>query len=213
MKRQTMNRCFRPRLLLGVMASLCSISAHAEQDAHAPGAANAADRDGTELPARVELGLGLRFMPIGWFDMNDVANRDFRAYPALGFAPFVDYRVSRYFSAGFSPEVTLNVIPNRSDYHRGDMLTPAVRLQARYPGWGWIEPYAIATGGYSIIWRSDASSASGPVAGGALGLRLSFARRHAAFAELGYQKGFQRVDGQAYGPSYLLTGAGWQVGF
>jgi hypothetical protein len=116
-------------------------------------------------------------------------------------------------SVGASPEVTLNVIPNRSDYHAGHMLTLVVRLQARYSDWGRIEPYAIATGGYSIIWRADASTASGPALAGTLGLRLRFARRHAVFAELSYQKGFQRADGQAYGPSYLIMGAGWQLGF
>ena len=196
----------RQGVLLGLLTLLYPTVTHAQQGVQAPGVVNEADG------ARSETGIALRFMPIGWFDMDDVANRDFRAYPALGFALFLDHRLHRYFSVGVSPEVTLNVIPNRSDYSNGRMATLAARLQAQYPG-RVIEPYAIATGGYSLIWRVGTSRASGPVVGATLGLRLRFAKQHAVFGELGYQKGFQRVDGGAYGPSYLITGAGWQVGF
>jgi hypothetical protein len=159
-----------------------------------------------------EAGLGLRFMPIGWFEMPDFANRSFRAYPALGFAPFVDYRLNRYLSVGLSPEVTLNVIPNRSDYRVGEMLLVDARLQVRYPSQGRFEPYAIATGGYSVIWRADEGSANGPAIGGTLGLRAKFASRHAVFAEVSYQRGFQTADGGPYRPSYIITSAGWQMG-
>jgi hypothetical protein len=152
-------------------------------------------------------------MPIGWFDLEDGAHRNgFRAYPALGFAPFIDYRLHRYVSLGFSPEITLNVIPNRSDYHVGEMLLGNARLQVRYPNRSRFEPYAVLASGYSVICRSGADAASGPVAGGALGLRARVAGWHAIFTELTYQKGFQTVDGGAYGPSYLIIGAGWQVG-
>ena len=178
------------------------------------GAANGHAQGQTELSSsRVDVGLGLRFMPVGWFDLQDGAHRSgFRAYPALGFAPFVDYRLHRYVSLGFSPEVTLNVIPNRSDYVVGEMLLGNARVQVRYPNRSRFEPYAILTGGYSVIWRSGDDAASGPVAGGALGLRARVAGTHAIFAELTYQKGFQTLDGGAYGPSYLIIGAGWQVG-
>jgi hypothetical protein len=152
-------------------------------------------------------------MPVGWFEMPDFANRSFRAYPALGFSPFIDYRLNRYFSVGLSPEITLNVIPNRSDYHVGEMLLLDARLQVRYPSEGRFEPYAIATGGYSVIWRADTSSASGPAVGGTFGLRVKFAGGHAVFAEVSYQKGFQTADGGAYRPSYVIISAGWQVGF
>lgn len=161
----------------------------------------------------VEIGLGLRFMPIGWFDLEDGAHRsEFRAYPALGFAPFIDYRLQRYLSLGLAPEITLNVIPNRSDYRVGEMLVGNVRLQVRYPNRSILEPYAVLSGGYSVIWRSEADAAWGPVAGGVLGLRTKVAGAHAIFGELSYQKGFQALNGGAYGPSYLIIGAGWQVG-
>jgi hypothetical protein len=207
-----MNRYLRPNVFSLIVALLWVADAHADQGEQATGVANDAASDAAYLPGQFETGLGLRFMPVGWFDMYDVANRDFRAYPALGFAPFLDYRLGRYFAVGISPELTLNVVPNRSDYHGGEMLTFAARLQGRYPVQEHIEPYAIATAGYSVIWRADTSAASGPAVGGSLGLRLRFAKRHAVFAELSYQRGFQRVDGQAYSPSYLITGAGWQVG-
>ena len=196
----------RQGAFLGLLTFLCPTVARAQPGEQTQGIPKESDG------ARFETGIALRFMPVGWFDMSDVANRDFRAYPALGFALFIDHRLHRYFSVGISPEVTLNVIPNRSDYSNGRMLTLAGRLQTQYPG-RVIEPYAIATGGYSLIWRVGTSRASGPAVGATLGLRLRFARRHAVFGELGYQKGFQRVDGGAYGPSYLITGAGWQVGF
>jgi len=206
-----MNRYLWPGVILCVLSSLCGFAAKGDEDPE--GSTNAIANDAPDLSDRFEAGLGLRFMPIGWLDMPDVANRSFRAYPALGFAPFVDYRLSRFFSVGISPEVTLNVVPNRSGYHGGEMLVLDARLSARYPYQGLIEPYAIVTGGYSVIWRNEASAASGPAVGATLGLRLKFAQRHAVFAELGYQRGFQRVEGQAYSPSYLIMGAGWQVEF
>ena len=171
-------------------------------------------QDGSSEPTyRLDIGLGLRFMPIGWFDLADGARRTgFRAYPAFGGAPFVDYRLGRYVSVGVSPELTLNVIPNRSDYYVGTMLAGDARIQLRYPTQTRFEPYAMATCGYSVIWRADASSAKGPVVGGAVGSRLQLSSRHSVFLEAAYQKGFQRVDGGDYGPSYVIVSAGWQVG-
>jgi len=202
-----MSRMVHFGALLGLFTCLSPAVALAQQAENAPPAV-------THGPAgaRFETGIALRFMPVGWFDLYDVAKRNFRAYPALGFALFLDHRLHRFFSVGISPEATWNVIPNRAFYQVGHMLTVVARLQTHYPG-RLVEPYAIATGGYSIIWRDAASRAAGPVLGAIGGMRLRFAKRHALFGELGYQKGFQRVDGRAYGPSYLLTGAGWQIGF
>ena len=158
--------------------------------------------------------MALRFMPVGWFDLADASKRTgFRAYPALGIAPFIDYRVHRYFSIGFSPEITLNVIPNRSDYYAGKMLVADARLQAHYANQSHLEPYGIVTGGYSVIWRAGAGSAKGPTVGGMIGCRVKIGQRHAIFGEVGYQKGFQTADGGAYGPSYVITSAGRQVAF
>jgi hypothetical protein len=204
-------RYCRSSILVCMVAALwgSSVRAGGDQDravTNEPGATV------PDLPIHVETGLVLRFMPIGWFNLADTANRDFRAYPALGFAPFVDFGLSRYFSVGISPGITLNVFSNRAMTPGGHMLTVDARLQARYPSEK-IEPYAIVTGGYSIIWRNDVGPAFGPAVGATLGLRLRFAKRHAGFAELGYQRGFQRSDGDAYSPSYLIAGAGWQVGF
>jgi hypothetical protein len=172
--------------------------------------------EGVDLSStrRIETGIGLRFMPVGWFDLADPSNRHgFRAYPALGIAPFVDYRVHRYFSIGFSPEITLNVIPNREGYHGGQMFVADARLQARYPNQSHFEPYGLATGGYSVIWWPGSGSAQGPTVGGMIGCRVKLGQRHAIFGEVGYQKGFQTEDGGAYGPSYLITSVGWQVAF
>jgi hypothetical protein len=211
-KGEIVNSYLRPGIFFGAFVLLYVPVAHAEQDEHPADATDTALNHSPDSLNRIDIGLGLRFMPTGWFDMPDVSQRSFKAYPALGFAPFVDFRLSRYFSVGISPEVTLNVIPNRSDYAVGHMVTFDTRVQARYPSKGRIEPYAIMTGGYSAIWRNGAASAFGPAVGAALGLRLKFVR-HAVFAELAYQRGFQRVDGHAYGPSYLITSLGWQIGF
>jgi hypothetical protein len=214
-----MNRCLRIAASIGVASSLCvAVGAAEAVGATATAESNPTAAIGPSAPARFEAGIALRFMPIGWFDLYDAFNRDFRAYPALGLAPFLDFRIGRYITVGLSPELTLIVIPNRQDYLVGHMLAAMARLQIRYPEWGRFEPDAIASGGYSVIWRtsgraSNTNSATGPLAGGTVGVRLKFARRQGVFAELGYQKGFQRLDGQAYGPSYLITGAGWQVGF
>jgi hypothetical protein len=52
----------------------------------------------------------------------------FRAYPALGVAPFLDHRLTSMFSVGFSPEVTLSVVPNRNDYVVGTQMPEATIL-------------------------------------------------------------------------------------
>jgi hypothetical protein len=198
-----------PWMLVGLLASP-GASADGQSIPNPPA-------DGATRPLRaairIETGIGLQFMPIGWFDLWDVAGRDFRAYPALGFVPFVDYWVTRYAAVGLSPDVTLNVIPNRAMESVGKMLTIEGRLQCRYPSDGALEPYVLLKPGYSVIWRTDANLASGFALGATLGLRLRFARRHGVFAELGYQRGFQRENGRAWAPSYLITSAGWQVGF
>jgi len=190
-----------PACLVGLMSIGQARHSHAEEVAPAS-------------TRRIETGIALRFMPVGWFDLADASNRHgFRAYPALGIAPFVDYRIHRYFSVGFSPEITLNVIPNRSDYVVGKMFVADARLQARYPNQSRFEPYGIVTGGYSVIWRDGIGSAEGPTVGGTVGCRVKLGQRHAIFGEIGYQKGFQTADGGAYGPSYLITSVGWQVAF
>jgi hypothetical protein len=161
---------------------------------------------------RLEAGIGLRFMPIGWFDLYDGAGRTgFRAYPALGLAPFVDYRVNPYFSVGVSPELTFNVIPNRSDYVVGEMLVADIRTQVRYPNDSGIEPYAAFNTGYSVIRRSGTDSARGAVLTGGLGARFRVSARQKLFFEVDYQRGFQSIDNEAYAPSYLIVVAGWQT--
>ncbi len=91
-------------------------------------------------------------------------------------------------------------------------LAVDARLQLRYPTQMRFEPYAMLTGGYSIIWRDGASSATGLVSGGALGAGIILSRRHALFFEVAYQRGFQTVEGSDYGPSYLIVTAGWRGG-
>lgn len=192
--------------MLGVLALLCPAATHAQDDGRGPVLDK--DLDGTHF----EAGIALHFMPIGWFELSDTAGRDFRAYPAYGVALFVEHVLHRYFSVGIAPEVTLNVIPNRAAENIASMINLAARVQARYPGHV-TEPYAIVTGGYSLISREASGRAWGPVVGASLGVRLWYTKRRSVFGELGYQKGFQRADGSQYGPSYLIIGAGLQFSF
>lgn len=162
-----------------------------------------------ELP-RIEVGLGARFMPVGWFNLADVADRDFRAFPALGGEAVVDYRVTPVLSIGAGGEITGNVIPNRADYVVGTMYAVDLRLTARYPTLGRFEPYATVTGGYSkISLGATGDSAAGILIGGWVGVRLRLGAMNRLFGQLGYEAGFQTMDGGAYSPSYLVTELGW----
>lgn len=157
-------------------------------------------------------GVGLQFMPVGWFELYDPAGRDFRAYPALGVAAFVDYRLNRYASLGLSPALTLNVIPNRGMDSGGSMVTLKAPLKVLYPT-RTFEPYAVVAPGYSVIRRHDVGDASGPTVEVALGLGYRVRLRHAIFVEIGYQRGFHQARGQPFSPSYVITSIGWQIAF
>ena len=163
---------------------------------------------------RVEVGLTLRFMPTGWFDRS---GRDVGAYPALGAAPFVDYRFNRYASIGFMPEFTLNVIPKVYDYPISAMIAASVRLKLQSPPIGVVAPYILLASGYSWLFGYGGAGlgggAHGLVLGTHVGVRVLLGLRQSILVEVGYLHGFQREGGTAYAPSYLVIAAGWQMSF
>lgn len=168
---------------------------------------------------RFEVGLALRFMPTGWFDWagsDPRAGRDLRAYPALGAAPFVDYRLNRFASIGFMPEFTLNIIPKVEDYPVSTMIAASLRVKLEYPGLRFVVPYALFAPGYSWVFLDEnlgvgGGNAHGFVLGAHGGARIPLGQRHSVFAEFGYLRGFQSEGGNAYAPSYLVIAAGWQA--
>jgi hypothetical protein len=172
-----------------------------------------------ELERRIDMGLVLRFMPTGrfeWTGRATGASSDLRAYPAIGGAPFVDYRLNDYASVGFMPDLTLNVIPKVDFYPVSAILAGSLRLKAQYPGWRFIVPYVLLAPGYSaVIEYGNAGGSSGNAHGFVLsaygGTRIPIVRRHSIIAEAGYMRGFQRSSDRSYSPSYLVLGLGWQV--
>ncbi len=164
---------------------------------------------------RFELGIVGRFMPTGWFDWSKHTPSDLRAYPALGGAPFVDWRLDRAVSIGFMPEVTLNVIPKlATDYPVSTMITGSLRLKAQYPDWRLVIPYVLVAPGYSLLFRyggAPAGDAHGFSLGAYGGLRFPVSKRNAIVAEGGYLQGFQSDGGRAYAPSYLVVALGWEL--
>jgi hypothetical protein len=160
---------------------------------------------------RVELGIGARFMPVGWFELADPAGRSFRAYPALGGAAFADLRLTPVLAVGIATELTANVIPNRADYQVGTLWAAVLRVSARYPTSGRFVPFATVSGGYSKITFPADVSATGALLGGSLGVRVALGTRQGLFGELGYERGFQTQPAGNYAPSYLVTELGWLV--
>jgi hypothetical protein len=169
----------------------------------------------------VDIGIVLRFMPTGWFNWSgraeDPSSR-LRAYPALGGAPYVDFRWSRYASVGFMPELTLNVIPKVEHYPVSALLAGSLRLKLQYPDWHSVVPYLIVAPGYSLIARYESvgagdGSAHGFVAGAYAGLRTQVSSHHALLVEAGYLHGFQKTGGDSYAPAYVVVGLGWQVSY
>jgi hypothetical protein len=178
-----------------------------------------ADVHADEPDRRIDIGLALRFMPTGrfqWTGRAPGASSDLHAYPALGGAPFVDYRLNAYTSIGFMPDLTLNVIPKVDFYPISAILAGSLRLKAQYPGWHFIVPYVLLAPGYSaVIEYGNAGGSSGNAHGFVLsaysGTRIPIVRRHSIVAEAGYMRGFQRSSDRNYSPSYLVLGLGWQV--
>jgi hypothetical protein len=158
---------------------------------------------------RVELGIGARFMPVGWFELADPAGRSFRAYPALGGAAFADLRLTPVLAVGVATELTANVIPNRADYQVGTLWAAVLRVSARYPTSGRFVPFATLSGGYSKITFPADVSATGGLLGAWLGVRVALGTRQGLFGELGYERGFQTQPAGDYAPSYLVTELGW----
>jgi hypothetical protein len=179
-----------------------------------PSRVAAVGENGDNAPPRFELGLGARFMPVGWFNLTDPAGRSFRAYPALGGDVFFDHRLGRAFSVGVGVEVTGNVIPNRSDYVVGTLYGGTLRLGARYPTPSRFEPFAMVTCGYSLIsFSSGTSSAGGALLGAWVGSHIKLGSTTRLLAQLGYERGFQTISGDDYAPSYVVTELGWLVAF
>jgi len=172
-----------------------------------------------EPSRRIDVGLAVRYMPTGWFEWSGqpgATSSDLGAYPGLGAAPFVDYRFNRFVSIGFTPELTLNVIPRALDYPISVMLAGSLRLKAEYPGLVSAVPYMLVEPGYSFLFGcctdgAGSGDAHGFVASAYVGTLFPIGTRHSIFVEVGYMRGFQKDGGREYAPSYLVLAAGWQV--
>jgi hypothetical protein len=172
-----------------------------------------------ETSRRIDVGLAVRYMPTGWFEWSGrtgATESALGAYPALGGALFVDYRLNPALSIGFMPEFTLNVIPRTTYYPVSAMTAGSLRVKVEYPGLRVLAPYVLLAPGYSSMFTyNNTGGSSGDAHGFVLsayaGLRIPTGTRHSVFAEGGYLHGFQKNDGRRYAPSYLVLAAGWQM--
>jgi hypothetical protein len=172
-----------------------------------------------EPERRFQIGVGIRYMPTGWFVWSGKpgeASPNPRAYPALGLAPFLDYRLNRFVSIGLTPEFTANVIPRVIVYPISMMLTGALRLKLEHPGLHTVVPYALLAPGYSFLFGCctdgvASGDSHGFVASAYAGVRIPIGARHSIFAEGGYMHGFQKDGGRDYAPSYVVLALGWQM--
>jgi hypothetical protein len=157
-------------------------------------------------------------MPTGSFEWSGRPGHPstLHANPALGGAPFVDYRLNRFFSVGFMPELTLNVIPDAYDYNGAIMMAASFRLKAQYPAWRVVVPYVLFAPGYAWVFDFENTHigdvvSHGFVLGAYGGARVPVTPRHSIFAEAGYMRGFQKDGDRSYAPSYLVVALGWQA--
>jgi hypothetical protein len=176
-----------------------------------------------EAARHVEVGVAARYMPTGWFTWpgragadSHAAGPDPGAYPAVGLVPFLDYRLNRFFSIGFSPELTLNVIPRVVSYPISVMLAGVLRVKVEYPDLRSVVPYVLITPGYSFLFGCCTDGAASGDAHGFLtsayaGMRIPFGVRHSILAEGGYMRGFQKDGARDYAPSYVVLALGWQM--
>jgi hypothetical protein len=100
-----------------------------------------------EPRGRIDVGLAVRYMPTGWFEWSGrtgATDSALGAYPALGGALFVDYRLNPALSIGFMPEFTLNVIPRTTYYPVSAMTAGSLRVKVEYPGArGWCQHFPV----------------------------------------------------------------------
>jgi hypothetical protein len=172
-----------------------------------------------EPSRRIDVGVAVRYMPTGWFEWSGrtgTTESALGAYPALGGALFVDYRLNPALSIGFMPEFTLNVIPRTTYYPVSAMTAGSLRVKVEYPELRVLAPYVLLAPGYSSMFvYNNTGGSSGDAHGFVLstyaGLRIFTGTRHSVFAEGGYLHGFQKNDGGRYAPSYVVLSAGWQM--
>jgi hypothetical protein len=172
-----------------------------------------------EPSRRIDVGLVFRYMPTGWFEWSGrtgTTESALGAYPALGGALFVDYRLNPALSIGFMPEFTLNVIPRTMYYPISAMTAGSLRVKVEYPGLRVLAPYVLLAPGYSsVLAYNNTGGSSGDAHGFVLsayaGLRILTGTRHSVFAEAGYLHGLQKNDEGTYAPSYIVLAAGWQM--
>jgi hypothetical protein len=197
-------------LVLGALSMPVLLAGKAFADAAEPG---------------FDVGIALRFMPIGWMNASEHDPHVIRTVPAVGGAIVADYRVNPFFAVGVMPELTLNVIPKVvGSYPVSSMTGGSLRFKAQIPGQGRFTPYVVLAPGYSavssyhhtVVLCDCADSiqhgdSHGFTLAGYAGARLSVSPRHAVLVEAGYLHGFQSSGSRSYAPRYLVLGLGWQA--
>jgi hypothetical protein len=151
---------------------------------------------------RFTLGLSASVLPGGSISIDAPTSWRSDAKVATGLAPFVDYALTPYLSAGFSPRILFNVASS-GDRSAATEIDLRGRLSLQLPATSRIALVGRVSSGYSIVAlpsstaRAFAGTTAGTPNGWLLGLTAGAAYMISArmflLVEVGYQLGFQRA--------------------
>jgi hypothetical protein len=127
---------------------------------------------------------------------------------AFGVLPIFDYSITSNFFVGFSPLVTLNVKGKDQTGDASKEYDFMLRVGGNLPLADKLQVYGYLNPGYSIISPSQGDSAKGFVVGAHAGAMFDVATNVFLNGELGYQLGFQSVDGADLQSRFFQIGLG-----
>jgi Outer membrane protein beta-barrel domain len=158
---------------------------------------------------KLRLGLNLVPMPFGSLKAT-VLGTEFSTDTAFAFGvmPAIDYLFNPYFFAGFAPQFTFNVKGKNAEGDAGKAVDLLVRLGGNAPVADTIELYGYVAPGYSIVIPAMGDNSTGFTLGFHGGAILELSPTMFANFEIGYQLGYQQLNGFDYKLNYFQVGLG-----
>jgi hypothetical protein len=195
-------------VLFGLTVSARAQEAPTTVESHGP--LNQVEQLGTKPPSSVgKVQIGVAFLSMGLGKMTQVlkgVREDNDALFAYGLGLAVDYRILPGFTVGFAPQAILNVKAKDSSLNAARQIDLLARVAYAYPIAEGSRIYAEVLPGYSLIITDDLSK--GLVIAIGAGVVVDVTARTFVNFGLGYQRGFQKFEGDDNTTSYVRAALG-----
>jgi hypothetical protein len=161
---------------------------------------------------KVQVGVAFVSMGLGKTTKVLKGNReDGDALFAYGLGLAVDYRILPGLTVGFAPQAILNVNAKDSSLNAARQIDLLARLAYAYSIAEGSRVYAEVLPGYSLIVTDDLSK--GLVVAVGAGVAVDVSARAFVSLALGYQKGFQKFEGDDNNTTYVRAALGGGMRF